>query len=193
MVISAIIRSISKPVILFIFFISSFALYAADDMWGSVFAYQQKMANYGQAEAQVKLGGMYEEGHGVEQSFDKAEQWYKKALAQGFSPAQVKLNQLQQHRQRAAEAIKEQQQATQQRIASEKAERERLEQERVELQQAEQERLLTKEREEQESERRSRRLAADKEKSAEEERIARKRAQEAMAKMLATPEAFDED
>ena len=47
-----------------------FYVEAADDMWDGVFRYQQKLANYGKPEAQVKLGEMYEEGHGVEQSFD---------------------------------------------------------------------------------------------------------------------------
>ncbi len=178
----------SSRVVILLFFIFPFSLYAADDMWKSVFTYQQKMANYGQPEAQVKLGEMYEEGHGVEQSFDIAEQWYKKALAQDFHPAQGKLSQLQQHRQRAAAALQESQRAAKRDLASEKAESARMKQE-----QAERKRLDARKSEAKAMARRNKQQAVDNTKALDEERIARQRAQEAMAEMLATPDAFDED
>lgn len=56
---------------------------ASEDMWESVFVFQEKMAGYGNPEAQYKLGEMYEEGRGTEQNFDKALEWYQKAAAQG--------------------------------------------------------------------------------------------------------------
>ncbi len=192
-------KSLSILPALLVLLLSPPHLSAADNMWDSVFRYQQKMAGFGQPEAQVKLGQMYEEGHGTEQSFDTAEQWYRKALSQGFGPAQEKLEQLQQRRQQAAQAVKEQEQAAQQRLASEKAERERIERERMALQRAETERLASEIEQKQEQERSRQqaedkaRTAADEAKAAEDERIARKRAQEAMKKMLATPGGFDED
>ena len=184
-------QSISILLTFLILFLSPLSLSAADNMWDSVFRYQQKMAGFGKPEAQVKLGEMYAEGHGTEQSFDTAELWYKKALSQGYAPAQEKLNQLQQRRQQAVQAVKEQESAEQQRLVREKAERERIEQERIASQRAEAERLASDAVQKQEVERNKQQ--AEEKVRAEEERIGRKRAQEAMAKMLATPGGFDED
>lgn len=185
-------KLISIQLLLLVLFVSPLSLSAADDMWDSVFRYQQKMASFGKPEAQVKLGEMYAEGHGTEQSFDTAEQWYKKALSQGYAPAQKKLDQLQQRRQQAAQAVKEQESGEQQRLVREKAKRERIEQERVASQAAEAQRLASEAKQKQQEER-NRQQAEEKERAAEEERIGRMRAQEAMEKMLATPGGFDED
>ncbi len=182
---------ISSLVTFLLLLISPLLLHAADDMWDSVFKYQQQMADYGKPEAQIKLGEMYEEGHGTEQNFDIAEQWYRKALGQGEATAEEKLNQLQQRRQQTAEALKAQQYAAQQRIVREKAERKRIEQEGIESERAEQARLADEARLKQEQKRR--RQQAEDKRAAEDERLARKRAQQAMEKMMATPDAFDED
>ncbi len=49
-------------------------------------------AEQGDAEAQWELGNCYFEGLGVEQSFDKAAEWYGKAAAQGHSTAEGDLD-----------------------------------------------------------------------------------------------------
>ncbi len=44
------------------------------------FDWYNQAANHGDSTAMCRLGGMYKHGHGVEQSTDKAIQWYKKAV-----------------------------------------------------------------------------------------------------------------
>ena len=78
----------------------------AEDMWEGVFTYQQKMADYGNPEAQVKLGEMYEEGHGTARDYEMARKWYQKAADQGYEPAKKKLVQLGARKQKEAEAKK---------------------------------------------------------------------------------------
>jgi TPR repeat protein len=51
----------------------------------------QTQAARGHAEAQVKLGSLYYEGHGVPQTYAKARGWYEKAAAQGNAKAQYNL------------------------------------------------------------------------------------------------------
>ena len=46
-----------------------------------------ELANEGDACAQNNLGAMYYYGHGVEQSYEKAAEWYQKAADQGFELA----------------------------------------------------------------------------------------------------------
>jgi septal ring factor EnvC (AmiA/AmiB activator) len=171
---------------------------AAEAMWDSVFAYQQKMANYGQPEAQVKLGEMYEDGLGTEQSFDSAGQWYQKALDQGFAPAQEKLNKLQQRRQQAADAVLERER----RQLREKEELKRQEQERkareaaeaaqAEIDRAEKERAAKEHLAQEEEKERTRQQEEDKRRAQEEEQLARQRAAEAMKKMLAVPGGYEQ-
>ncbi|MCW8972729.1 MAG: hypothetical protein OQL05_05550 [Gammaproteobacteria bacterium] len=167
---------------------------SAEGVWEGVFNYQKKMADYGHPEAQVKLGEMYEEGHGTEQNYDIAQQWYQKAMEQGYALGEEKLLQLEQRRQREAEARKR---AEQQRIASEKAAQERREREKAEAEErAEQERLreeqLAREAEQRRmAEERAAAAAADKAKEEERERLARQRAKEAIEKMLATPDGLE--
>ena len=50
-----------------------------------------ELANEGDACAQNNLGAMYYYGHGVEQSYEKAAEWYLKAAEQGLADAQYKL------------------------------------------------------------------------------------------------------
>ena len=64
----------------------------ADAAWEGVFNFQSKLAEQGNAESQFKLGEMYEEGLGVEQSDDLAKQWYGKAAAQGHAEAASRLS-----------------------------------------------------------------------------------------------------
>lgn len=66
----------------------------SEDMWDSVFVYQSKMANYGNADAQFRLGEMYEEGRGTAKDIDKALAWYRKAAEQGNLAARSKIEQL---------------------------------------------------------------------------------------------------
>ena len=50
-----------------------------------------ELANEGDACAQNNLGAMYYYGHGVEQSYEKATEWYLKAAEQGLADAQCNL------------------------------------------------------------------------------------------------------
>lgn len=183
---------------LLLLLVSPLRIDAAEGMWDSVFAYQQKMANYGQAEAQLKLGEMYEDGLGTEQNFDSAEQWYQKALDQGFAPAQDKLNKLQQRRQQATDAFNEQLRAEQQRLLREKVEQERRAQEQADRARAEKELAeeqkaeLDKSEEERLAREAAQQQEQDKLQAAEDERLARKRAQEAIKKMMAVPGGYEQ-
>jgi len=56
-----------------------------------VFDFQMKLARKGNAEAQFKVGEMYEAGRGVEQNMEEAMKWINKAAAQGNSAAGYKL------------------------------------------------------------------------------------------------------
>ena len=48
-----------------------------------VFDFQMKLAKKGNAEAQFKVGEMYESGRGVKKNMDEAMKWINKAAAQG--------------------------------------------------------------------------------------------------------------
>ncbi|MBT8128430.1 MAG: SEL1-like repeat protein [Gammaproteobacteria bacterium] len=52
-----------------------------------VFDFQMKLAKKGNAEAQFKVGEMYETGRGVEKNMDEAMKWINKAAAQGNKAA----------------------------------------------------------------------------------------------------------
>ena len=49
--------------------------------------YDRKAAEQGDARGQSALGFMYENGHGVEQDYGTAVEWYRKAAEQGFERA----------------------------------------------------------------------------------------------------------
>ncbi|HRD49157.1 MAG: sel1 repeat family protein [Candidatus Competibacter sp.] len=55
------------------------------------FKWYLKAANQGYAPAQVNLGALYAEGHGVPQDFQEALAWYHKAAGQGYALAQFNL------------------------------------------------------------------------------------------------------
>ena len=50
-----------------------------------------RLANDGDAKAQAHLGYMYYAGEGVEQSYEEAVKWYRKAAVQGDRDAQYNL------------------------------------------------------------------------------------------------------
>lgn len=56
-----------------------------------LFDFQMKLAKDGNAEAQFKVGEMYESGFGVKQDKNEAEKWIKKAAAKGHETAGFKL------------------------------------------------------------------------------------------------------
>ena len=56
-----------------------------------VFDFQMKLAERGNAEAQFKVGEMYETGRGVEKNLIEAKRWISKAAAQGNQAAGYKL------------------------------------------------------------------------------------------------------
>ena len=51
----------------------------------------RQAAEQGAAQAQNRLGGMYEHGRGVGKDYVEAVRWYRKAAAQGFAGAQNNL------------------------------------------------------------------------------------------------------
>lgn len=66
----------------------------SNSSWTNVFKFQQKMAHRGSVNAQYILGEMYEEGRGVEQSNDKAIEWYTKAQRNGHQDAAIRITQI---------------------------------------------------------------------------------------------------
>lgn len=65
------------------------------DQSANMFAFQQKLANKGNAQAQYKLGFMYETGQGVNPSREKALDWYARAAAKGNQAARNRMQYLQ--------------------------------------------------------------------------------------------------
>ncbi len=57
--------------------------YDADDDKTKVFEYMKRAADLGDADAQIRIGYMYEKGIGVEQNYEKAVENYKKGAEQG--------------------------------------------------------------------------------------------------------------
>ena len=51
----------------------------------------KRLAEQGNAEAQYKLGLMYDMGKDVDQDYQKAFEWYEKSANQGFASSQSKL------------------------------------------------------------------------------------------------------
>jgi len=77
---TALLHSVLLAVVVFLTEISG----AQADM---VFDFQMKLAKKGNAEAQFKVGEMYESGRGVEKNMDEAMKWISKAAAQGNQAA----------------------------------------------------------------------------------------------------------
>lgn len=67
------------------------------NVWGQeehlskLFEVHSKFAALGSAEAQYKLGQMYEEGQGTQADYAKAREWYEKAATQGYDKAKQRL------------------------------------------------------------------------------------------------------
>ncbi|MDQ1363909.1 MAG: uncharacterized protein QG652_1771 [Pseudomonadota bacterium] len=61
------------------------------DVSAGVFRFQIKLAEQGNAEAQYKVGEMYETGKGADKNIDQARDWYGKAAKQGHKKAEYKL------------------------------------------------------------------------------------------------------
>lgn len=69
--------------------------YALDKFSATILAFQQRLANEGDAQAQYKLALMYESGHGASVDFDEAIKWYQLAAAQNHEFASERLTYLQ--------------------------------------------------------------------------------------------------
>ena len=54
----------------------------------------EPLARDGFAAAEFRLGQMYDNGLGVEQSYARAARWYRRAAEQGYGPAEERLGQL---------------------------------------------------------------------------------------------------
>jgi len=61
------------------------------DASSSIFRFQYKLAEQGNAEAQYKVGEMYETGRGVDQDREKAREWYTKAAKQDHPKSKYRL------------------------------------------------------------------------------------------------------
>lgn len=61
------------------------------DASSSIFRFQFKLAEQGNAEAQYKVGEMYELGRGVAQNMEKAREWYSKSAAQDHKKSTYRL------------------------------------------------------------------------------------------------------
>lgn len=57
----------------------------------AAFKWYEKAAGRGMPEAQHALGGCYRRGEGVKADPEKAKEWYKKAVAQGYGPSEAML------------------------------------------------------------------------------------------------------
>ena len=66
----------------------------AIDFDAGVFEFQQKMANKGDAQAQYRLGVLFETGKGTKTSYDEALTWYKKSAKQNYNPAKIRITYL---------------------------------------------------------------------------------------------------
>ena len=73
--------------VLFLVFITSIA-------FAQNFFEIKEKATRGDAEAQFRLGCMYDQGTGVKQDFSQAKFWWEKATAQGHAKAKEMLNKL---------------------------------------------------------------------------------------------------
>ena len=73
--------------LLLVVFVAEISTVHADGL----FDFQMKLAQKGNAEAQLKVGGMYETGFGVKKDMNEARKWVEKAAAQGNETAGFKL------------------------------------------------------------------------------------------------------
>lgn len=71
--------------------LSVFILLPAISQASGLFDFQMKLAEKGNAEAQYKVGEMYETGFGVKKDMAKANDWINKAASQGHEAADFKL------------------------------------------------------------------------------------------------------
>lgn len=174
-------------ILLLIFAAGSIQPVVADDIWEGVFSYQKKMAEHGHPEAQIKLGEMYEEGHGTERDFEMARHWYQKAAEQGYSEGGKKLAKLQARQQREEE---ERKRAEQRQISREheQAEPARASEQVRRVPEAEDERRGQLSQEEREA-----KAAEEARKKKQAQQALKRRAEEAMKEMMATPEAYSEE
>ena len=59
--------------------------------YGTIFAEWIPLAERGNADAQYRIGMMYEEGRGVTQDYAEAMKWYRLAAEQGVADAQYNI------------------------------------------------------------------------------------------------------
>ena len=74
-----------------ILFSALFLLTASNANADMVFDFQKKMADKGNAEAQFKVGEMYQTGRGVKKDTAAASEWFKKAQSNGHTEAGYRL------------------------------------------------------------------------------------------------------
>lgn len=72
-------------------FLASFLAFSSPTFSDGLFDFQMKLAQKGNAEAEFKVGEMYETGFGVKKDQKQAEAWINKATAQGHETAGFKL------------------------------------------------------------------------------------------------------
>lgn len=85
-------RLAKKTGLLFIMFFATVCLLVSSPVYADgLFNFQMKLAVRGNAEAQFKVGEMYETGFGVEQDTTEAVKWISKAASKGHETANFKL------------------------------------------------------------------------------------------------------
>ena len=176
------------------------AVHADEGTMKSLFQFQQQMADSGSVEALMKLGRMYEEGHGTARDLNKAVEMYEKAAARGHQQGAIEAKRIRLDQQRRIRASKE---ASKRRIREEQARRQaEIDRQRA-AEQAQKEAIARQQAEEKarrdaiarqralENARRealARKRAQDK---AQRERIAQQRAERARREALARQRAAD--
>ena len=116
------------------------AAYAEDDPMASLFRFQSQMAEQGNVEAIMKLGGMYEEGQGTRLDLDKALEMYRDADSKGFKGAKKAINRVEKKKKISLMAIKKN--AERKKAAREKAVRDKAAKEQAARDKVEKEKLL---------------------------------------------------
>lgn len=123
---------------------------AQEDHLSKLFEVHSKFAAMGSAEAQFKLGQMYEEGQGTKADIAKAREWYGKAAAQGYDKAKQRLEVLDARAAKAGSDAAAQEAAVAQKRAEEEKARQAEVQKRAEEEKARQEAVAAQKRAEEE-------------------------------------------
>lgn len=82
---------LSRQFCLLCLLLAPITIVVAESFDTGVFEFQKKMADSGNAQAQFKLGSMYESGRGVGLDMFAAMHWYEKSAANNYKPAKNRI------------------------------------------------------------------------------------------------------